>query len=86
MADIGEPKEKNTILELSEEIGSMLTNLRDILDNRFYRVVEHREENDEIGEVIPNVLDEITQNLEADKAKLSDIMRIISSQVLPKIN
>lgn len=75
-----------TILELSEGLGSMLADLRNRLDSRFYRAVEPKAEGKEVSETIPNVLDEIIENLTRDKAKLSSIINLVSEKVLPKIN
>lgn len=84
MADVS--GKETTILELSEGLGSMLADLRNRLDSHFYRAVEPKAEEKEASETIPNVLDEIIENLVRDKAKLSSIMTLISEKVLPKIN
>ena len=84
--DTGQPAAKEaTILSLSEEIGKLLSEFQDKLDNRFNRSIKP-EGMCEGKSQADNVLDEIIQNLQDDKFHLSSIMSFISSDVLPKIN
>ncbi len=79
------PEKEATILGLSEELGSMLSNLRNKLDNRFDRTITEESKSQETPQA-PNVLDEIIDNLQADQVKLNSIMSVILEIVLPKIN
>lgn len=83
--DTGQTKKEATILDLSVEIGVLLRDLQDRLDNRFDRHPAPEETKPE-RPVIANVLDEIIENLTVDKAHLSQAMEFISTEVLPKIS
>ena len=78
-------KKEATILGLSEEIGKLLDDLEARLDNRFNRTP--RPTAGESGRPeIPNVLDEILEQLEHNRVFLAQQISFISSDVLPKIN
>ena len=75
------------ILAQSFELSRMLDDLRGQLDSHFDRRVEPTTTESVIERPInPNVLDEIIENLDTDKAKLEKIMVFIRDDVLPKIN
>ena len=74
-----------TILSLSQEICIFLDDFQERLDNRFSRAIT-AEKCKSRAPTIPNVLDEIIEELEKDKAHLISIMVFISTYVLPKIN
>ena len=78
-------KKEATILGLSEQIGAQIRDLQGRLDNRFYRLPQPETEA-EGRNVVPNVLDEIIENLEADRTHLDRITCFINDHVLPKIN
>ena len=74
-----------TILSLSQDIGELLADLHDRLDNRFARNPQDAKA-EGIQPSIPNVLDEIIENLKENETHLSRIISFITSEVLPKIN
>lgn len=78
-------RKQDTILGLSQEINEYLREFRDLLDNRFERSVKASSGKSD-KPVIPNVLDEILEELQVAKGELAAIMSFISSDVLPKIN
>lgn len=79
------PEKEATILNLSQDIRKLLGDFQTRLNARFNRTPITTGEGQDNPES-PNVLDEIIEELEADKAHLSRIMVFISSDVLPKIN
>lgn len=81
----GATAKEKTILSLSEDILKAVADLQERLDNRFKRV-PCGDECETKAPVIPNVLDEIIENLQRGKEWLHGIMVFISSEVLPKIN
>ena len=78
-------KKEATILSLTQDIRSLLSDFQERLDNRFNRNIKG-ESGVKDTPVITNVLDEIIEKLEVNKAHLASIMSFISSNVLPKIN
>lgn len=83
--DSGVAPKEATILQLAEEIGKGLEELRARLDSRFDRTPKPMGESKESG-IIPNVLDEIIAVLKDDEAYLLSMAAFISAKVLPKIN
>ena len=83
--DIGTSSKEATILSLSQDIGKLLADLHDRLDNHFARNPQDAKAEGE-KPFTSNVLDEIIENLCDNKAHLSRIMSFVSSEVLPKIN
>ncbi len=79
-------KQTDTILSLSEGIGSMLSKFSNTLDNKFQKTKPDCEKTPEAIPEIPNILDEILENLERGKVRLAEIMSFVSSEVLPKIS
>lgn len=75
----------NTILDLTHAIGEGLTALQDSLDSRFYRA-QSTEGKCETTPILPNILDEILQGLNANNKHLLELIEFISIKVLPKIS
>ncbi|KKM77617.1 hypothetical protein LCGC14_1368330 [marine sediment metagenome] len=85
--DSDQLKKEDTILARVESLNKELDELRCRLDSHFARNLKpDTEQAQEKAQQSDNVLDEILATQAAGEAKLADIIRIISSEVLPKIS
>jgi len=83
----GAIKKEDTILSLSTDITNLVHKLKRVLESRFERLPQKTDDKISEGKPqIPNILDEIIEELQTAKEEVSRIMSFILSDVLPKIN
>jgi len=82
-----EPTREATILDLTEKLGSQLTQLKLNLNSRFCRVEPEREEKKSLDRPMQtNVLDEITDKLTHHIIFTDELLQYVLNDILPKIS